>query len=390
MSIVLVLCMGLVAAIFSKLDAADERNQKFKVGVVGDTTDTYINLGLYALQNLDSSKYILDFETLSEEEAKEKLMAGKLSAYIVIPQGFVSSVYTGENQKISYVTSQGSVDISTLLIGELMDIISNMITNSQAAGSGLYNYMKEYAPWVEQSFYETKLDEEIFTRLLGRGDLFEVKTLGVENGLSMAEYYICGLLLFFLMLWGINLSFLMVKDRGSVQKLFLSRGLSLHGQVAGELMANVFFLYGTFCILAVLGEILVWKFPKLGEAVKVNPVIFILTLFPIIFLATSFQFFLYECSKNMISAVLLQFLTALVLAFLSGCFYPISFFPESVQRISKILPSTIALSYESNQLLLLQKKVGKVDWNGLWICIGYGLICYAGSILVRKKILQKE
>ena len=51
----------------------------------------------------------------------------------------------------------------------------------------------------------------------------------------------------------------------------------------------------------------------------------------------------------------MQFLFAIVLGYLSGCFYPLSFFPKSVETIASILPTKVALDYLNKSLLSQQK-----------------------------------
>lgn len=60
---------------------------------------------------------------------------------------------------------------------------------------------------------------------------------------------------------------------------------------------------------------------------------------------SGFQFFLYELISDMISGILLQFLAGISLAYLSGCIFPVSFFPESIQRLVYLLPSGAVIRY---------------------------------------------
>ena len=86
----------LVMALFH-MDSSDDSKQKVQIGVVGDVTDTYLEWGLYALENMDDTRYTVDFYTMTEKEARKKLENGELPAYIRIPEGFAESVMVAEN-----------------------------------------------------------------------------------------------------------------------------------------------------------------------------------------------------------------------------------------------------------------------------------------------------
>jgi len=53
----------------------------------------------------------------------------------------------------------------------------------------------------------------------------------------------------------------------------------------------------------------------------------------------------YEMVSGTVNAIVLQFIVAAVLAYISGCFYPNTFFPETIQSFAAILPSGVGFSY---------------------------------------------
>ena len=75
---------------------SEDERKKVEVGICGDLSDSYLGIGVLAVQQLDSSRFAINFHTLEEAEAREMLLDGKLTAYLVIPDGFVDSVVSGE------------------------------------------------------------------------------------------------------------------------------------------------------------------------------------------------------------------------------------------------------------------------------------------------------
>ena len=53
----------------------------------------------------------------------------------------------------------------------------------------------------------------------------------------------------------------------------------------------------------------------------------------------------YELAPGVIQSVLLQFLTAMALGYVSGCLYPIRFFPEGMQAVAPWLPTGCAVTF---------------------------------------------
>ena len=93
----------------------------------------------------------------------------------------------------------------------------------------------------------------------------------------------------------------------------------------------------------------------------------------------SLQYLLYELSNSTVSAILLQFLNAAVQGYLSGCFYPSSFFPEGLRRLGALLPAGVGMRYLSSLLL------ARPDGPAVAGVIVYFLLFLLLSLLVRRR-----
>lgn len=58
----------------------------------GDVDETYLGIGLLALQRMDTLRFAIDFSTMTEDEAEKKLAAGELAAYVDISGKFCRGV----------------------------------------------------------------------------------------------------------------------------------------------------------------------------------------------------------------------------------------------------------------------------------------------------------
>ena len=105
---------------------------------------------------------------------------------------------------------------------------------------------------------------------------------------------------------------------------------------------------------------------------------FMLRMLPVILMITSMHMAVYELIDSVIGAVLLEFLLAFGLGYISGCFYPLYFFPEALQEISQWLPCGAGFSYAR-----------KILGNGnilpdMALCLGYFAVFTGVSVLARR------
>ena len=68
-------------------------------------------------------------------------------------------------------------------------------------------------------------------------------------------------------------------------------------------------------------------------------------LLPVAVLVAAFSFMLYAVSADLIGGVLLQFFVTAAMCFVSGCVYPVYFFPVTVQRLAVWLPAGVARAH---------------------------------------------
>ena len=105
---------------------------------------------------------------------------------------------------------------------------------------------------------------------------------------------------------------------------------------------------------AFLPFILSWtgvSVPELSGTGAAGYVRLLYSLVPLVPVTGALLYFLSQCAENLVSGVLLTFLCAIGLGYISGCFYPLSFFPERMQRIASVLPTGGLMEYMQNVLL---------------------------------------
>ena len=100
----LALCASIALSAFIGANETDDGQMRVRVGIAGSLEDTYIELGMFALKNMDTSRYYVEFVELDLERAKRALSDGELLGYLVIPEGFADAAL---GAKITIPTPDG-------------------------------------------------------------------------------------------------------------------------------------------------------------------------------------------------------------------------------------------------------------------------------------------
>lgn len=387
MTLLLTGSMALLAGLMLEADASGEKKQKVEIGLVGDLSDSYLGFGIYAIKNMDSSRFAVEFRTMTQKEAAAELNAGELSAYVWIPDGFMDSIARGENKQITYVTSSGSVGLGTIIMNELAETISTLLTESENAIYGMQKFVKENGMQDRLGKATDDMNLRYINFLLNRTKLYELKVIGMSNQLSMIGYYACSIILFFLLLWGINGAALLIRKDAALPRLLAARGQGAACQVLGEYLAYLALmlasLFGIAVILQIGMKITGFQIPEWNGKEGAVLLHFMIRIIPVAAMLSAFQLWLYETVSGMVSGILLQFLCSVCLGYLSGCFYPLYFFPESIGRLARVLPTGVALKY-MDSCLVSQSALGKLAVILLYL--NFFLLL---AILVRKRKIEK-
>ncbi|MBE6767098.1 MAG: ABC transporter permease [Ruminococcaceae bacterium] len=351
-TLVLVIGVSIILSVMLGSRSESEENKRIRVGIVGDLDNSYLDIGISALKSMDTSRFYIEFEQMSEEQAKAELKTGKLMGYVHIPAGFVDSVANGGSLKLKYIIGNSPAVLSSLLMQEIIDVIGSIIVESQCAVYGYIDLAEiaelEYKTRVELA---NNLSVEYIGHILKREQWYDIHTLGIGKGLTFEGYYVCAFFILLFLLWGTVCVNLITKRDLSLQRLLFSKKNVVFGQITAEyapffgvFIANIIILFAAAGLLlggkelpAFLPDIAgVFGFIKLG-----------IMLIPAAAVISAMQFMLYELTSGVVSAVLLQILSLVALSYASGLLYPIYSLPQTLQAISPYLPTGVAFSYAS-------------------------------------------
>lgn len=395
------------AVAYAVLHDENYKNQqmRYKLGIVGSTEDDMLNMGVKLLENDENSQLMLDIIQFEDEDlAKDALRDGEVSAYVLITDEFVDSLNALSNDmNLEYFATSGQRGITNILMDELADIASTLVVSSE---KGLLTLEKEME---NAGFPSEAINSQIQQLLLlyvaamvARGNMVEFSELGLSEGLTTPEYYSISLSLFFMLLMSFcSISFFLGKKKATYQ--FISgKGLGAWQQVLAEFLA--YFLMNLFCVelilffvrrLSGLGLIPSKNGEIIGDTFLIKSEI---NIIPIVILFSALSFMIFELISGTINKFLAAFILYIGMAYISGYFYPKSFFPDLLQMIGSVLPTGVTFRYmeglkhESFNSLISSKMIAG-DYISIPQCLLiiaiYSFIFVLSSIFIRGRKIRK-
>lgn len=348
--------LGVCAVLILHSRGSEEGKQRFRIGMVGNLSDSYLGFGISLVQAMDDSRFMVDLMPMEEAEARSSFRRGELSSYVRVPDGLLNSIVYGRNDKfITYVGSEGQKGIESILGEELANMVSVLVTRSQSAVFGMQQIMRDHDKGGEVSATTDRMNLQLFGVVLNRTRLYTLEELGISGGLSAAGYYLGAILVFFLLLLGIHGSPLLVRRSRALPEVMKSRGIGVFGQVLGEYtafacmnlicFAVVFIAVGTFFDGGFI-EIAEWE----AQGAEPLSVLFAVVL-PVSLMLSAMQFWLYELVTGVVNSLICQFVCSISLAYLAGVFYPSNFLPETMRTVGQLLPAGAAMRYVQGGIL---------------------------------------
>ena len=381
-TLLLAVLSAMSALILARLNEDDPSRERVRIGVAGDSGEEILSQALDLLQSVDSSRFSVGFVRMEEAEGRQLLEKGELSGLVLFPDGFAQALQYGEHRPVTYLTNTAGSDVGSLMTRELVASISSLILETENAVYGAQALVQEQLPDRDPYRAGDQLVTRYASAILDRARLYALELPQAGDSLSLAASYLCGLSLVFVLLWSVSCSPFFSRRSRELGQVLSADGLGAAAQVFCEFLAFFLLLLCALAAAGLLAFLLLGRFgvviPELqrteGSALSLLP-----ALLPPALMLGAFQFLLYELSGSAVSGILLQFLSAVLQGYLSGCFYPSSFFPEGLRRLGALLPAGVGMEYLRAALLALPENPARVlVWS-------YCLLFLLLSLLLRRR-----
>ena len=381
-TLLLAVLTAMAGLMLARSRSQDSARRTLRIGVVGDEGESLIDESIDMLSSMDTSRFSIKLERMQPGEADSLLRRGSITGYLLVPDGFANALWYGDHLPLTYFSNNGGADVGTQLTQELVVTISALVMETENAVYGAQNMVRDRLPEERPGDAGDDLLLRYGTGILDRSRLYQLELTGVGDSLSLPGYYLCGILLLFVMLWSISCSPFFSRRSRELGQILEAEGLGAPAQVLSEFAGFLLLLLLALLAAGLLAFGLLQRFaisiPELQQS-RVSPLLLALGFLPAALMLCSLQYLLYELSNSTVSAILLQFLNAAVQGYLSGCFYPSSFFPEGLRRLGALLPAGVGMRYLSSLLL------ARPDGPAVAGVIVYFLLFLLLSLLVRRR-----
>lgn len=370
-----IMMIGICAIFALRVGIQEQDERKIGVGIVGNIDNKYMKLGVEMLNNMDSSRVSIKFESMDDSEAKKALREGQIIGYFKIDRDFIDGLENGENRPIVYVSSNGG--LMSELSKELASIFSVLIIDSERVIYAADEYLVDH-PVYDRVSANTEFNMWLIKNVLARGKIYDVENISVMGNISAIDGYVCGIITLFIMLSGVGLSGLLSGDKVSMLRVLKSKGLSYMSSIICELIISTIYVMISMLIL-IGGFIIVKSFLLEKSLLSIDSFEFVSGILIVSIMFASMHIFIYELIDQRVVAVLIEILLGISLGYIGGCIYPLSVFPDLIQKVAIFLPSGVGMK------LLISGMDYNINIMAITVLIIYTIMFIGGGYVLRNK-----
>lgn len=368
---------GAAVAVTGLVSDTAQQDQKIKIAIAGQTDHSLLQLGFSALASLDNTRFSMEVLQMEKQEAKTSLRQGEIAAYVVVPEGFVEKAMRGQLTPLTFVSHQNAGDLVALFKAEITRVVSDLVVSAQQGVFGMEATLRENGLTHKLPGQMDKLAFQYVDYILLRDDVYAVEELGVSDSLDLGGALICGFCVLLVLLMALPFAPVVITPDRALARMLHARRVSATRQVLAEFAA-----YGlTLALMAALpAGVALLLFPN-GLAVSLPAAI--LRLLPVAFSLAALSFALYSLTDHLIGGVLAHFFGTVALCFVSGCLYPVHFFPVGLQQVAAYLPTGLARTQLAGCLTGADP-----TQSTLWL-LGYGALFLAVATALRLRRIKE-
>lgn len=366
-----------------------EGARTIRLGVSAKENEPYVDWIIDLVEHMESLEFTCQFSKIPADSATKKLQSGELDAVFIIPENYVDSLISGNQEPLVIRLGTSDSTITGFLVRQIGNAASRFMINTQA---GIYTLKDHYS---ENRLSNAEADEldlnlKYLDTIVKRNELVAVEEVDSVQDLSgTAGYFASGIVLFLLFL-GLTCPGVLRQESRSLQEKLHFIHIHSTMQTILRYLAFVTVFSGIYLLLALLISVGIPASQTAAVSMASHPgtavswFLCFLTILPVVFLACALIQFTYETISNKIVSVLFLFLLILILGYLSGCFYPLSAMPHKIQAIAPFLPLRVMLDHTESCV------AGNRSFLTLFSVLSYSALLVAVTVLIRSLSLRRN
>jgi ABC-2 type transport system permease protein len=303
--------LPVIAVMFSVMVFGDDQGQTIRVGIVNQDGDEAVTQDVIAFV---AGLRQVEVSWLNEQDMRREVAGGRLDGGVVFRAGFADSVRAGAPDGVEIVSVKGAPVTAYVkaMLDQRIDAIGRI---GLAAGGDAAAFDAMYASYMQGGF-------------------------GMESGLvtddSSARVVTersIGFLIMLMMFSATNMAEIILKERENRTFLrLMSSPISARTYVLANVLVNGAMLSLQIVIMLVFLRMVASQ----HSAAAFWEMFLALFLFALVAVALSLAIVAFSGNRKAFSALTNLIVTPTCL--LAGCFFPASFMPEAVQKLSYFLP----------------------------------------------------
>lgn len=329
----LVLLAGTIAFSASKMLYGDKALGKIIVGVVVPENDRLSEMAMNMVASLDSVGSLCEFTYTDKEEGMKLLERGEIFALMELPPGLLEGIIDGSNIPVTITFPENS-GLEAAVFKELTQAGTSILGTAQAAIYSTDDYLIGHQ--MQSSIRQAEKDlNTVFMRYaLSREAYFRTEKVSASGDVTTAVFYGISAVVMILLLLGIPAAPIVRPYKIVVEQKLALCGIGRVKRTAVRTAALT-----TLLLLASVVPLACFISKGYFDSAFTAVAGWLLVCMA----AAGWILFIYELCGNTTAAILLLFVSTIVMLFISGGIIPAVFLPEAVTGFGKWMPAAFLM-----------------------------------------------
>lgn len=356
-------------------------SQKYPVAIIMEDDSYLAEKVTDTLLDMKEVSEHLDIHFTTKKDAISMLEKGEILAAIHIPKDTADNIVNGTNTPMNIIFPENS-GFEAIIIKELSECVTTMLSSAQAGIYSIYDFYGDMHADDEIDGALLRMNLKYIQIASTGNKMFEKTVVTATGSIPIMTYYICGALVLFSLLFGINCyNCRLSLSSYSSKRLSLSKTPVLF-QGLSSFIAIALGQLATIAIVSVPAVFILKMFNLHLDGTAIVGLIFTIPVF--ILISSAFVYLISSLTDHIIGQIMITFFVTIGMCFISGCFIPTIMLPDILQSISKLLPTHYMINFSSSFLS------GSFDTPSLIICICYIILIFIAGLMATLSKRRKE
>ena len=346
-SLILLLLLSAALYVFQTSSEQKAEEETIHIGMVAEKDEPFLDWAIDVIEEMPDLGYSFTITRLDKKEAETAFQDKKANILLLIPKNYIRSLISGKNPPVTIQFEKGQASFDSFMMKELCKAASSYILDTDAIIYSMQDYYKEYNLPNDKKD-ELQINLQYITEVVAFRDGIEEIQADSASHSSSSAYAASGVILF-LFLWGIMLAPGLTAINTTFRKQLSLFGIgTIKQNFAKSISCLTGMLLSLFLFLILFALLQLKLALPLDDTILSTPAgypLFLLAMLPILLCASCYTLLLCEFSGDSLSSILLCFFSVIFMGLFSGCFYPLTYLPDGIRKLSAFLPTLHAKSY---------------------------------------------